>query len=668
MGILTDKYIKDLSIDAGDNTGWINIKEYERYQRNKIRKQAKQYSHLSKNKRKQLQTVEVASKEKEIAALRDAFQEGLKKIEDIPLKTLIAFVLAVDIKSWSAIDRQYSRYQKEAHRSAHNDPAAQHTLIQQIPMAYQEYCFKVIGLLECENAIEPVIEMRYPEVPRYCKQHEKIALSNLLPLNYHVMNQKDRTIYVLGHQFALSGYYALKDGLSYVFDYQLKLVTDYFMAMNSGYESLLSKPYLTRAANKDTIKLLKKMYNTDFSEPEDLEALSYLTPEELRFLNSIKKEVVDYYGIGTLNRDANLCSMVSSEQQFIKEIEKSFEKPDELDSFNQLVLGDETFRKEYLDDIDRMTNGKRDQYELRAIKFLYQNFSMLQTNQARQANYILDDIAILRIIKEYMLMNVQLDKRERIDDNNAFFDFFYLAYYIRSLYKRLKDDDALAKNSKVELSIEMIKDYALRCKQAESEKAKAQEEKRKAERAYEKAASERIRVTQEKQKIIDEQSVKMIEQGKQYEEKYEEEKRLYLQRIKKLEAQNRVLEEDRNELVKLKRFLANEDTHSKSRLSLDEKIVCIQKYRIVCLTGIKSNENKIKVLKELFPGFIYVTNETTDFPDDADYLIVDFTAIDHSMYDRAIRWCKRKKVNYGYIRGGNRTLLVNQIFSLVERL
>ena len=45
MGILTDKYIKDLSIDAGDNTGWINIKEYERYQRNKIRKQAKQYSH-----------------------------------------------------------------------------------------------------------------------------------------------------------------------------------------------------------------------------------------------------------------------------------------------------------------------------------------------------------------------------------------------------------------------------------------------------------------------------------------------------------------------------------------------------------------------------------------------------------------------------------------------
>ncbi|MFN6433063.1 hypothetical protein [Eubacterium callanderi] len=49
---------------------------------------------------------------------------------------------------------------------------------------------------------------------------------------------------------------------------------------------------------------------------------------------------------------------------------------------------------------------------------------MLQTNQARQANYIMDDIAILRIIKEYMLMNVQLDKRERIDDNNAFFDFF----------------------------------------------------------------------------------------------------------------------------------------------------------------------------------------------------------------------------------------------------
>lgn len=231
MGILTDKYIKDLSIDAGDNTGWINIKEYERYQRNKIRKQAKQYSHLSKNKRKQLQTVEVASKEKEIAALRDAFQEGLKKIEDIPLKTLIAFVLAVDIKSWSAIDRQYSRYQKEAHHSAHNDPACQHALIQQIPMAYQEYCFKVIGLLECENAIEPVIEMRYPEVPRYCKQHEKIVLSNLLPPNYHVMNQKDRTIYVLGHQFALSGYYALKDGLSYVFDYQLKLVTDYFLSL-----------------------------------------------------------------------------------------------------------------------------------------------------------------------------------------------------------------------------------------------------------------------------------------------------------------------------------------------------------------------------------------------------------------------------------------------------
>lgn len=282
----------------------------------------------------------------------------------------------------------------------------------------------MIGLLECENAIEPIIEMRYPEVPRYCKQHEKIALSNLLPLNYHVMNQKDRTIYVLGHQFALSCYYAIKDGLSYVFDYQLKLVTDYFKAVKSGYESLLAKPYLTRAANKDTIKLLKKMYNTDFSEPEDLEALSYVTPEELRFLNSIKKEVVDYYGIGTLNRDANLCSMVSGDQQFIREIEKSFENPDERDSFNQLVLGDETFRKEYLDEIDRMTNGKRDQYELRVIRFLYQNFSVLQTNQARQANYTLDDVAILRLIKEYMLMNGQLDKREKIDDDNAFFDFF----------------------------------------------------------------------------------------------------------------------------------------------------------------------------------------------------------------------------------------------------
>lgn len=102
----------------------------------------------------------------------------------------------------------------------------------------------MIGLLECENAIEPVIEMRYPEVPRYCKQHEKIALSNLLPLNYHVMNQKDRTIYVLGHQFALSSYYAVKDGLSYVFDYQLKLVTDYFktvkVVMKAFYQSRIS--------------------------------------------------------------------------------------------------------------------------------------------------------------------------------------------------------------------------------------------------------------------------------------------------------------------------------------------------------------------------------------------------------------------------------------------
>ena len=43
-------------------------------------------------------------------------------------------------------------------------------------MAYQEYYFKVIGLLECENAIEPIIEMRYPVVPCYCKQHKKIAL------------------------------------------------------------------------------------------------------------------------------------------------------------------------------------------------------------------------------------------------------------------------------------------------------------------------------------------------------------------------------------------------------------------------------------------------------------------------------------------------------------
>ncbi len=668
MGILTDKCIKDLTIDAGDNTGWINIKEYDRYQRNKIRKQVKQYSHLSKSKRKLLQTVEVTSEKKDIAALRDAFQKALKKIEEIPLKVLIAFVLAFDVKSWSVINRQYSQYQKEAHQFAHKAPTFQHALIQQMPMAYQEYCFKVIGLLECEKAIEPIIEIRYPEVLRYCKQHEKIALSNLLPPNYHLMNQKDGTIYVLGPQFALSSYYAVKDGLSYVFDYQLKLVTDYFMAINSGYESLLPKPYRTRTANKDTIKLLKKMYPTDLSEPEDLEALSYVTPEELRFLNSIKKEVIDYYGIGTLNRDANLCLTVSSDQQFIKAIEKSFENPDELDYFNQLVLGDETFRREYLDDIDRMTNGKRDQYELSAIRFLHQNFSMLQINQARQSNDTLDDVAILRIIKEYMWMNGQLDKREKIDDDHAFFDFFYLAYFIRSLYKRLKDDNALAKNSKIELSIEMINDYERRCKQAESEKTKAQGEKRKAERAYEKAARELNHVTQEKQKIIDEQSRKMIEQGKEYKEKYEEEKRLYLQRIKKLEEQNRVLEEDRNELVKLKRFLANEDTNPKSRLSLDEKIVCIQKYKIVCLTGIKSNENKIKVLKELFPDFIYVTNETTEFPDYADYLIIDFTAIDHSMYDRAIRWCKRKKVNYGYIRGGNRTILVNQIFTLVDGL
>ena len=58
------------------------------------------------------------------------------------------------------------------------------------------------------------------------------------------------------------------------------------------------------------------------------------------------------------------------------------------------------------------------------MNFLYQNFSVLQTNQARQANYTLDDVAILRLIKEYMLMNGQLDKREKIDDDNAFFDFF----------------------------------------------------------------------------------------------------------------------------------------------------------------------------------------------------------------------------------------------------
>ena len=56
MGILTDKYIQDLTIDAGDNIGWINIKEYEQYHQNAIRKQVKQYRHLSKSKRKLLRT------------------------------------------------------------------------------------------------------------------------------------------------------------------------------------------------------------------------------------------------------------------------------------------------------------------------------------------------------------------------------------------------------------------------------------------------------------------------------------------------------------------------------------------------------------------------------------------------------------------------------------
>lgn len=54
MVILTDKYIKDLIIGAGDNTGWINIKEYEQYHQSAIWKQVKQYSHLSKSKRKRL--------------------------------------------------------------------------------------------------------------------------------------------------------------------------------------------------------------------------------------------------------------------------------------------------------------------------------------------------------------------------------------------------------------------------------------------------------------------------------------------------------------------------------------------------------------------------------------------------------------------------------------
>lgn len=73
MVILTDKYIKDLIIGAGDNTGWINIKEYEQYHQSAIWKQVKQYSHLSKSKRKRLWTAEVVVEEKEIAVLRDEF-------------------------------------------------------------------------------------------------------------------------------------------------------------------------------------------------------------------------------------------------------------------------------------------------------------------------------------------------------------------------------------------------------------------------------------------------------------------------------------------------------------------------------------------------------------------------------------------------------------------
>ena len=95
MGILTDKYIQDLTIDAGDNTGWINIKEYEQYHQNAIRKQVKQYRHLSKSKRKLLRTAEVVAEEKEIAALREAFQEGLKKIEDTKKKPIALLTMTL---------------------------------------------------------------------------------------------------------------------------------------------------------------------------------------------------------------------------------------------------------------------------------------------------------------------------------------------------------------------------------------------------------------------------------------------------------------------------------------------------------------------------------------------------------------------------------------------